>query len=131
MQVRARLCQLRRDTAAAEAIFVEQGKVEEAIEMYQTLQMYDDAIALAESHGHRDAATMRSQYLQYLMSSGQEERAGSLKEHDGDVAGAIALYLRGGYPAKALSLVMANPASYPKDTLDRLVAALSTAGMYE
>lgn len=38
-QVRARLCQLRKDTLAAEAIFVEQGKVDEAIEMYQTLQM--------------------------------------------------------------------------------------------
>jgi intraflagellar transport protein 172 len=129
--VRARLCELRRDTLAAEAIFVEQGKLDDAIEMYQTLQMWDDAIALAESHGHRDAATMRSQYAQYLLASGQEERAGALKEHEGDIAGAIALYLRGGYPAKALALVTSSPASYPKDTLERLVTALSTAGMYE
>jgi intraflagellar transport protein 172 len=77
---------------------------------------------------------MRHQYFQYLVDSGQEERAAALKEHEGDNLGAISLYLRGGYPARALAVAMAQkmgPSSFPKEVLERVAAALAGAGMYD
>ena len=35
----------------------------------------DEAIAVAESRNHPEAAEMKSNYFEYLLSSGQEERA--------------------------------------------------------
>jgi hypothetical protein len=150
--VRARLAEVNGDIVEAEHILIEQGKVDEAIEMYQLLQRWDDAIGVAESQGHTNAAQMRDQYMQvrvvscvvssrvgwgnvvlpygdktpfvvvvccasvlescavssdavvtvvvvrpvvqYLLESGQEAKAGSLKEKEGDYRTAITLYLK-------------------------------------
>ena len=46
--VRSMLAQLRGDYTRAERVFVKQGQVDEAIEMYQTLHRWDDAIKVAE-----------------------------------------------------------------------------------
>ena len=50
-------------------------QVEEAIEMYQTLHRWDEAIAVAEARAHPEAANMRQQYFQYLVESNQEVRS--------------------------------------------------------
>ncbi len=62
--VRARLAQVRGDVIDAEHILIDQGKVDEAIDMYQSLQRWDDAIAVAETQGHSQAAHMKEQYMQ-------------------------------------------------------------------
>lgn len=129
--VRARLAQLSGDVTAAEGVLLEQGRVDDAVAMHQQLHRYDDAIAVAEAHGKPEAESMRHQYFQYLVDSGQEEKAGALKEQEGDSLGAISLYLRGGYPAKALTVALSKPVSFPRDVLERIVTVLATAGMYE
>ena len=54
--VRAKLALLRQDFRSAEGIFLEQGQTDEAIEMYQMLHRWSDAIAVAEEAGHPDWA---------------------------------------------------------------------------
>ena len=49
MLVRAKLAVLSKDFKEAENILLEQGHVDEAIEMYQDLHKWDDAIAVAEA----------------------------------------------------------------------------------
>ena len=129
--VRARLCQLKGDFSGAEAIYVENGKIEDAIEMYQALHRWDEAIEVAESRGLPEAGEMRRQYFKYLQDSGQEDKAAALKEREGDHLSAINLYLQGGYPGKAASIIVSRPGNFNQDLLQRVVRALTAAGMHE
>ena len=129
--VRARMAQLRKDYTQAEHILVDQGKVDECIEMYQTLHRWDDAIRVADSRNHPQREEMRRQYFQYLLESGQEEQAAQLKEREGDFNTAINLYLKGGFPAKAVQVVHNRPSNYDNATLEKIASALMNAGMHD
>jgi intraflagellar transport protein 172 len=127
--VRARLAQLRAEFADAEAIFMDAGKPEEAVIMYQTLHRFEDAIAVAESRGRADTESMRAEYLEFLLSSGQEDKAAEIKEQEGRFEEAMELYLRGGYPARAAAVVSSRPMSFPAETIERVATSLQTAGL--
>ena len=54
--VRAKLAILDKNFKTAESILLEQGHVDEAIEMYQELHKWDEAIAVAEAKvGYKDS----------------------------------------------------------------------------
>ncbi|KDO34175.1 hypothetical protein SPRG_01418 [Saprolegnia parasitica CBS 223.65] len=117
-RVRSKLALLKNDYRSAEHILLNQGQVEEAIEMYQLLQKWEDAI--------------RRQYAEYLLSSRQEEKAAVLKVKEGDFASAVHLYLKGGLPAKAANLL--NERNLGRDhraLLESVADALYASGMYE
>jgi intraflagellar transport protein 172 len=48
-----------------------QAAVEDAMEMYQELHMFEDAVRVAAQRGHEDLEEMRSSYFQYLLQSHQ------------------------------------------------------------
>ena len=127
--VRARLAQLRGDLSGAEAIFLEQNKVDEAIHMYEQLLRFDDAIGVAESRGHPNATTMRREYFSYLLASGQEAKAAKLKEGEGDALAAIDLYIKGGFPGKAYGVVASNPNAFQPPVLAAIAGALEKSGL--
>ncbi len=56
---------------------------------------------MADSSHHPSAVELRAAHLKWLLSTGQEDRAGGVKEREGDVTAAIGLYLKGGVPARA------------------------------
>ncbi len=75
---------------------------------------------------------LRQEYYQYLLSSRQEEIAGDLKAREGDLNSALQLYLRGGYPVKAASLVLNEPGlSDNSEVVERVTSALLQAKCYE
>lgn len=129
--VRARLAMLKQDLSEAEGVFVEQGKVDEAIEMYQIMHRYDEAIAVAEARGHPETENMRRQYFQFLLESKQEEKAAQLKQDEGDERTAIDLFLQGGFPAKAMRILEAHPQGYGRDVIERVAGALSAGSMHD
>lgn len=134
--VRSRLALLNKDLRQAEDILLAQGRADEAIDMYRTLHQFDEAIAVAESQRHADAARMRESYFQHLLDTRQEERAGLLKEREGDVDRAISLYLKGGVPARAAKLIktkrlLADRSASNMQMLERVANALATAGLYD
>ena len=51
---------------------------------------------------------LKNHYLQWLMSTQQEEKAGALQEREGNYARAIELYLKAGMAAKAAAVVLAR-----------------------
>ena len=59
------------------------------------------AISLAETKGHPELDTLKRTYYNWLLDTGQEERAGEMKEKEGDYMSAINLYLKSGLPIKA------------------------------
>ena len=54
--------------------------------------------------GHPELDNLRRNYYQWLMDTGQEEKAGEVKERDGDHMAAINLYMKAGLPARAARL---------------------------
>jgi intraflagellar transport protein 172 len=53
-----------------------QGRVDEAMDMYQKMHKWDMAIKVAEAKNHPELDTLRRNYHNWLLESGQEEKAG-------------------------------------------------------
>ncbi|XP_022255684.1 intraflagellar transport protein 172 homolog [Limulus polyphemus] len=129
-KVRARMAMLEKRFKEAEGIFLEQNNIEEAMAMYQELHKWDDALELAESRNHPELETFERNYYQWLLDSGQEEKAGELKEKDGDYQGAIGLYLKAGLPAKGARLVAVVPALAGNSELVQKISAALLKGEF-
>ena len=120
--------------------------------MYMDVFRWEDAIAVAQSRvsgvvrrctvrndcilsvtqGHSDLTTIRTNYFQWLMDSGQEERAGEVREREGDLDAAISLYMKAGLPARAARVVQHHPQlSGQPDLLQQIASSLVKAGLQE
>ncbi|KAG7214317.1 hypothetical protein INR49_004455 [Caranx melampygus] len=131
-QVQARVAMLDKNFKLAEMHYMEQNAIDEAIEMYQELHMWDDCIAVAEAKGHPELDSLRQSYYQWLTETGQDEKAGEVKENDGDFQGAINLYLKAGLPAKAARLAISRPeTANHSDTVSRIASSLIKGEFYE
>ena len=67
---------------------------------------------LYSPQNHPDLEGLKASYLQWLMDTGQDERAGEVRERDGDLHSAVTLYLKSGLPIKAARLVLHNQVRY-------------------
>lgn len=130
-RVQAKLAVLEKQFYKAEQIFLEQGEVEEAMEMYQEVHKWDDSIRIAEKKNHPDVKELKTNYFQWLMETNQEEKAAEVKENEGDYVEAITLYLKANLPARAASVVSNYAISYSQDILERIATALSASQMFE
>ncbi|XP_027896583.1 intraflagellar transport protein 172 homolog [Xiphophorus couchianus] len=131
-QVQAHMAMLDKNFKLAEMHYMEQNAIDEAIEMYQELHMWDDCIAVAEAKSHPELNSLRENYHQWLTETGQDERAGEVKERQGDFQGAINLYLRAGLPAKAARLTISRPEiCNSTETVSRIAASLIKGEFYE
>lgn len=74
-KVRCRKAILAKQPKLAEGILLELNKVDEAVELYQGLHKWEDAVALAESRAHPDLDTLKKNYLQWLLTTGQQGKA--------------------------------------------------------
>ncbi|XP_067274021.1 intraflagellar transport protein 172 homolog [Pseudorasbora parva] len=131
-QVKARLAMLDKNFKLAEMYYMEQNAVDEVMEMYQELHMWDDCIAVAEAKGHPELDNLRRSYYSYLMETNQNEKAGEVKENEGDFTGAVNLYLKAGLPAKAAWLAMSRDELLSsQDIISRITTALIKGEFYE
>ncbi len=117
---------------AAEGIYLEQNQLNEAINMYQRLHMWDEALSLAEAKGHPDLEEMRQAHGKWLLDTGQEEKAGAIREAEGDYNEALQLYLKAGLATRASRLIQAREEllSNP-DIVGRVTSALLKGEFYE
>ncbi|KAF4675176.1 hypothetical protein FOL47_008183 [Perkinsus chesapeaki] len=127
-EVVARLAVLKKQFSIAEEIYTETGHLEDAIRMYQEIHKYDDAIRLAERHGYPDVMRLKTEFLQWLLQTHQEDLAGSLQEREGNYEKAIALYLKSGMAVRASSVVAKHPMNYSQELLQKIAASLKTVG---
>ncbi|CAK0863800.1 unnamed protein product, partial [Prorocentrum cordatum] len=127
----AKMAMLAKQFQRAEAILLDNNELDEALAMYQELHKYDESIRLAERKNHPKVGHLKVTYLQWLMSTQQEEKAGALQEQEGDYVRAIELYLRGGMAAKAASVVQRNNGSYSQELLQKVVQGLASASMFD
>ena len=128
----ARLYVLDKQFKAAEGIYLEQNRLDEAIQMYQRLHMWDEALNLAEAKGLSNLEELKDSHARWLLETGQEEKAGSIREQEGEILEALNLYLRGGLATRASRLVQAHPQlmSNP-DVVSRVTEALKRGEFHE
>ena len=100
--------------------------------MCQELHRWDAAIAISESKNRPDTEELKTSYLQWLLETGQEEKAAVIKEKEGDIETAIQLYMQGGLPAKAAALAQnPNYQGVSDEMLKEITGALSKSGLHE
>ncbi|KPA78261.1 hypothetical protein ABB37_06412 [Leptomonas pyrrhocoris] len=129
--VLAELYVMNRDFKRAEQLYLENGRVEDAIRMWEEMNRFDESLAIAESRGLDDVANRRARYFAWLMETRQYEMAGEMRERDGKFIDAINLYLRGGTPARAAQVVSANNLKPEQQLLEAIAAALFKAQVFE
>eukprot|EP00668_Euglena_longa_P000083 GGOE01000099.1.p1 GENE.GGOE01000099.1~~GGOE01000099.1.p1 ORF type:complete len:1743 (+),score=650.33 GGOE01000099.1:779-5230(+) len=129
--VRAGLAVLNGNYKRAEAILLEDDRLEDAMAMYSDLHRFEDSIELAYAKNHPEADELKERYFNWLIEQGQEEKAGELRERDQRYTDAISLYLQGGLPAKAARVVSVHNIPVEPQMLEAIASSLLKAGMYE
>ncbi|KAL1129294.1 hypothetical protein AAG570_013823, partial [Ranatra chinensis] len=107
-EVWARMAILGKQLKTAENVYLEQNQLEKALDMYKSLHKWEDAVNLAEASGYSQLKELKEEYENWLLSTGQEEKAGHLKEEAGDLRGAVELYILGNVPVAAGRVVQSN-----------------------
>lgn len=131
-KVRARMAIMDKNFKLAESIYLEQNQVEEAMQMYQALHKWDDAINVAEYKNHPELENLRKSYYQWLMETHQEDKAGELKEREGDDMAAISLFMKAGMPARAAKVITGRDELMNNSELvGKVSTALIKGEMYE
>ena len=94
--------------------------------------MWEEALRVARENGLSDIPKLKEGFLKHLVDTGQEERAGAMKEQEGEYGEAINLYMRAGLPSKACSILLQHPSlSHQSELVERIAAALIKGGLYE
>ncbi|KIZ07625.1 Intraflagellar transport protein [Monoraphidium neglectum] len=132
VEVKAQLAVLAQQWPVAESLLLAQGRVDDTIAAYRDAHRWEDAIRVADTSRHPGSDDLRAAHFKWLLSTGQEDKAGAGKEREGDLAAAIALYLKGGAPARAAQAVVAHPGiAFDPALLAAVAAALTKAGLHE
>ncbi|XP_037068847.1 intraflagellar transport protein 172 homolog [Pollicipes pollicipes] len=131
-EVKARMAVFNRQFKDAEAIYLDNNQVDSVIRMYQNMNKWEEALNVAETRRHPDLPQLRANYHQWLMTTRQEEKAGELKEQEGDYLHAVQLYLRSGLPAKAARVTLNTPdLANNVGLINGIAQALITAELFE
>ncbi|KAK7792281.1 hypothetical protein R5R35_013312 [Gryllus longicercus] len=128
----ARLAILNNRLKDAEAVYLEQNQLNEAITMYCNLHKWEEALSLAEMKGFSNYDQLREKHMQWLLDTNQEEKAGEMKEHEGDYNAAFNLYLKANLPSRASRLLQSNYEMLENEEMVyKVVTALVRSEMYE
>lgn len=116
----------------AEMIYIEQGNIEMALQIYKDLRKWDEAVKLADRHGYSDIETLLNEQMSFLLKSNQEEKAGQVLEGRGDIGQAMTLYLKANRPTKAARLLLKLPhLLQDEELLNRVIVSLIKSGMLD
>eukprot|EP00698_Gefionella_okellyi_P025059 TRINITY_DN9055_c0_g1_i1.p1 TRINITY_DN9055_c0_g1~~TRINITY_DN9055_c0_g1_i1.p1 ORF type:complete len:1722 (-),score=456.28 TRINITY_DN9055_c0_g1_i1:33-5198(-) len=129
--VRARLAALGKRFNEAERLYLEASAVEEAMNMYQEMHMFDDALRIAAARGHPELDGLKQSYFDYLLQSHQEDKAAQLKMEEGDYMAAVHLFLKAAMPARAAAVVTQAGIQLQPDVIERIANSMLKHGMFE
>lgn len=111
-------------------IYLEQGDIEKALDMYTGLQKWDEATKLADRRGYSGTDNLLKEQMSYLLTSGQEETAGQVLEARGDTDQAMTFYLKSKQPTKAARLILKLPhLLQDEELINRVIVSLVKSGI--
>ena len=127
--VKGKLLALMSQLEKAKETYLAYGKTNEAILIYENLNLYDDVIRLAHRINHPDLEAKKNSYMAWLLQTNQEQVAALHKESEEDFVGAIKLYLTAKMPWKASLVISKNNIVEPIFLLESVAIALEAASM--
>ncbi|VDO11882.1 unnamed protein product [Haemonchus placei] len=77
--------------------------------MYQLLQKWDEALSIAKAVNYPGFEQLKANYYRTLFDTGRDAKAAELKIADGDIAGAVSLYVKAKKPVQALETALTEP----------------------
>ena len=106
---------------------------DDAVEFYIKINKWNKAIDLASKNGRSDIKDdLESRYYDYLIQSGQESEAASLKEKSGDLEEAIRLYIQSGRVVQAARVILDRKRhDFSRSQIETVVQELKKAGFYD
>ena len=128
--VRAKFALLQNQYKLAETLYLEQGRLQDAMQMYQEMHKWDESIQLAETRNHPNLETLKVNYFNWLVQSGQLEQAALIRQRQGRQLEAVDLYLKGGMPGKAVKTLLTYRL-YEPELITRVSTSLINAGLFE
>ncbi|KAK2948164.1 putative Intraflagellar transport protein 172 [Blattamonas nauphoetae] len=106
--VKWRIALMNKDFDKAEQILLQQHEVDQAMDMYQRMHKWEDTIRVATKCKHPQEESLKSSYFQWLIKTNQEEKAGKIREREGQLEEAVQLYLKGCVPSEAARVVLTH-----------------------
>ncbi|XP_044261133.1 intraflagellar transport protein 172 homolog [Tribolium madens] len=116
-EIWARLSILNGDLTTAENIYLEQGDIESALNMYKKLHKWDEALRLAEQRGYDKLKQLQDEHMSVLLQSGQYEKVGQVLEKENKFEQALNMYIKSGKLLRVPSLVLKNQELLKDQTL--------------
>ena len=129
--VEARLLIFDKQFSNAENLLINNKLLNDAMEIMNDMQKWEESIKLAVKYGHKEADNIKKQYYDWLMDSDQLDKAAEIKEQEGHYTEAIDLYLKGGYPVKAGNVIKNYNVKFDKDLIEQIITALLNVGIFE
>ncbi|XP_066261495.1 intraflagellar transport protein 172 homolog [Euwallacea similis] len=108
-QIWARLSLLCGDLNTAENIYLEQGDLDAAIDMYKKLHKWNDVLRLAEHRGHDQLDSLKKEHMSMLVSTGQYDKVGEALEEEGKIEEALNMFLKTNKLLRIPRLLLENP----------------------
>ncbi|XP_056632969.1 intraflagellar transport protein 172 homolog [Diorhabda sublineata] len=93
-EIWARLSILYGDLNTAENIYLEQGDIGKALDMYKKLHRWDEALRLAERRNYGNLKELKEEHMSLLTQSGQYEKVGLVLENEGKYEESLNMYLK-------------------------------------
>ncbi|KAH0792949.1 selective LIM binding factor [Histomonas meleagridis] len=90
----------------AEYCYIEHDQLNEAINMYKTMHMWNELFDLVETRCPSKSNELREEYFKHLISTGQYQIAARLKVRFGEINEAIDLCLQGDKPQLAADILL-------------------------
>ncbi|VDO91165.1 unnamed protein product [Haemonchus placei] len=98
-KIRANAAQLMRNFKEAENIYLKNNAIEEAIEMYQLLQKWDEALSIAKAVNYPGFEQLKANYYRTLFDTGRDAKAAERAER---------LYLEANLQKEAIAMYIKN-----------------------
>ncbi|QDZ23436.1 intraflagellar transport protein [Chloropicon primus] len=134
--VRVQLAALNQQWQTCESLYLDQGKFDDAIQLYTDIHKWQEALSLSERTNHPEHDSLKENFYQWLLQTGQEIEAGDFKEKEGDHLAAINIYLNGDAPTRAANAFkkMYNsryPGQYDQGVFENILDGLQRLGLHE
>ena len=130
-RIQAKMYQLKQEFEKAEELYIENGKLDELIAIYEEMNMYPDVIRLCEQKNPSILERKHNMYLLYLRNTMQDKKAAEVKANLGEHTEAATLMLRANLPLKAFRILVEQGITQPQTLIDSVVLALTEGGMHE
>ena len=129
-EVRVSLLKISKEFVEAERILLSHNKIDEAINMYENMMMFQDAIRITKLYKQDCIGVKQDSYCKWLMENGYEEKAAIINCINGDNICAINICLDAGLPGKAANIVFEKNIVQPKNVLEDVARALHDSDMF-